>query len=71
MQVMCVTLYMNAKRCYNVYIDPVSKCYIVPKVFLLQNGARKGRFANYFAILWMTLLAGSIRPSLSGFLYEK
>lgn len=44
---------------------------LAPKVFLLHNGAREGRSANYFAILWVTSLAGTTRTSLSGFLYEK
>lgn len=55
-----------ADNCYNAYIDPVSKCSI-PKVFLLQYGAREGRSANCLAILWITRIAGSIRTSLSGF----
>ena len=40
---------------------------LAPKVFCLQNGARKGRSANYFAILWITFIAGTTRTSLSGF----
>jgi len=51
-------------------LSPLVLC-ISPKVFLLQNGAREGRSANYFAILWITLLAGTTRASLSGFLYDK
>ena len=54
---------------YNAFVDPESRCS-EPKVFLLQNGVREGRSANYFAVLWATLLAGSTRTSLSDFLYE-
>ena len=38
-------LNLNTKICYNVRIDPVIKCCL-PKVFLLQNGTREGRFAT-------------------------
>jgi hypothetical protein len=42
-----------------------------PKVFLLQYGTREGRSANCFAILWITLLAGSTQNVPFGFLYEQ
>ena len=53
-------------NCYNVNVVPVSKCNL-PKVFLLQYGAREGRSADYLAILWVTRIAGTTRTSLSGF----
>ncbi len=40
---------------------------VIPKVFLLQYGARKGRSTDCLAILWITRIAGTTRTSLSGF----
>jgi hypothetical protein len=48
-------------------VDPVRKNHSVYEAFLLQNRARKGRSANYFAILGLRYLAGSTRTSFSGF----
>jgi hypothetical protein len=52
----------------NVMIIVLSQLVkVLPKVFLLHNGTREGRSADYFAILWVTSLVGTTRASLSGF----
>jgi hypothetical protein len=48
----------------------VRKQCSVYEAFLLQNEAREGRSANYFAILGLRYLAGTTRTSFSGFLYN-
>jgi hypothetical protein len=73
MQVMCVTLNMNAKRCYNVYIDPVSIFEQNVQGFFIEKTEpeRGGLPTVLLNPCDCSILAGSIRPSLSGFLYEK
>lgn len=53
---------------YNIFVDPVR--HFMHKVFLVENGTRKGRFASRLPIL-VIADTGSTRASLSGFLYEK
>jgi hypothetical protein len=73
MQAMFVMFNMNTKRCYNVYIDPVSKSVLKSASFFIEKTEpeRGGLPTVLLNPRDCTLLAGSIRPSLSGFLYEK
>ncbi|MEN9605011.1 MAG: hypothetical protein RJB39_696 [Candidatus Parcubacteria bacterium] len=41
------------ENCYNSHVDPANK-HFAPKAFLMRDGTREGRFANYLAILWVT-----------------
>jgi hypothetical protein len=55
---------------YNVLVDPVYiKCE--QRFFTVKMEPERGVLPSIFAVLWITLIAGSTRASLSGFLYDK